>query len=146
MKNVFVLAVCLVSVFATAAKNPFPVLFSCNLILYDVPGGATVASDRKEVVLPAFQMSPSKDLLLVGTRHGKTYVFSGNALRGNGTDHMVIRLNKFVGDKEVELAYSVASSDPRLEPGASGNCVYSILEGNDRIGYFACGMYVRPAE
>jgi hypothetical protein len=146
MKALLILAVGLVSGVASAAKNPFPVLASCNLILYDVPGGATVASDSKEVVLPAFHLSPSADLMLSGTRNGKTYNFSGHAVRDDGTDYMSITLSKFVGDLKVELVDSRTSTDTRFEPYDTLNGVYHVLEANKRIGYFACGMYVRAAE
>lgn len=146
MKTVLFLLVGLVSGVASAAKNPFPVLASCNLILYDVPGGATVASDSKEVVLPAFQMAPSADLLVSGARNGKTYLFSAHAERTNGTDRLALTLSRFVGDGKVDLGAASSNNDTRLEPGASVNGIYYILEANKQIGYFACGMYVRSAQ
>jgi len=146
MKCVLFLLVSLVSAAASAAKNPFPVLASCNLILYDVAGGATVASDSREVVLPAFQISPSADLLLSGTRNEKPYVFFGLATRDDGSNRMLITLSKWVGDAKVELVAASTNSDTRLEPGVSAHAIYYILEANEQIGYFACGMYVRSAE
>jgi hypothetical protein len=146
MKNSLFLLISLMSAVASAAKNPFPVKASCNLVLYDVAGGTTVASDSKEVVLPAFHMSPSADLLLSGTRNGKTYNFSGHAVRNNGTERVSITLSKFVGDAKVLIGAASADTDTRLEPGDSANAIYYILEANKQIGYFACGMYVWSAE
>ena len=146
MKNILLVVVSLVSAVANAATNPFPVLASCNLVLYDVPGGSTVVSESKKVVLPAFEISPSTDLVLSGTRKGKTYIFSGHAVRDDGTDHMSITLSTFVGDMKVELVAARTITDTRFEPYDSANGVYNILEANKLIGYFACGMYVRSAE
>jgi len=143
MKSLVFLLVVLVSAAASAAKNPFPVLASCNLILYD---GASTVQDSKKVVLPAFEITPSADLLLAATRKGRTYIFSGNVLRNNGTDYLSLTLSKFVGDAKVELVNARAPSPTRFEPGVSVIGIYHILEADKKIGYFGCEMKVQPTE
>jgi hypothetical protein len=145
MKNVLLVLGVVVSTVAGAAElNPFPIRGNCSLVLDGGAGGAIETNLEETVVLPPLEICPSAELLLSGTYKGKTYSFSGELLRSNGTNAMFIQLNKLVGDARVEIGSAVVSGEVQLVPGASAYGQYSIIEDNKHIGYFACGMTVQP--